>query len=285
MMVPMLPSGLLAVMRIGMSPNILHIRPFLLTWHAVFGVLAVMTAVWLTDRWGRKAGLGPDVVQAVAVWAILGGLIGARVVAIMDDWAFYSQNPIEMLKVWQGGIAIYGAFGGGVIAGTIYSLLQRYPVRLILDLTGPTLLLAQAIGRIGDVINGEHYSTPTDLPWGVVYTNPESPAQFGPFGGQIPTHPAVAYEILADLAAFGLLLLVRNRLKPRGAVFALAAAAYSVIRLSLSFIRLDSHSSILGLNQQGFIAAVVLVVALASLVAMRARFGKASQGASGIHAH
>ena len=253
--------------------NVFSTQFLTLTWHSLFGAIAVFAAVYCTDRWGQQVGFRKGIVADVALWAVISGLIGARIVAVADDWTFYSQNPLDILKVWQGGIAIYGAFAGGVIGGSVYAFLKRYPVRYLLDLAAPSLVLAQAIGRIGDIINGDHYSTPSHLPWAVVYTNPASPGRFGPYGPLTPTHPAVAYELLAGVAAFGLLLFLRGRLKPAGALFAVTAALYAGIRLAFSFIRLDSHSHILGLNQQGFISVVVLAGAFLTLVLLRPRFG------------
>lgn len=265
----MLDHGLVATIRIGMSPNIVSAGSLTITWHSVFMVIATIAGVWLAIKWGREARLRDEIVPSVALWAVVGGLIGARALNVVDDWRFYKEDPVQILRIWEGGIAIFGAFVGGIIGGMIYAVANKYPIRFLLDIGGPAMVLGQAIGRIGDIINGEHFSTQTGLPWAVVYTHPDSPGF-----GRPPTHPAVAYELLVDLALFAILVWLRGRIRPQGALFALAAAAYGGVRWGFSYIRLDSASSIAGLNQQGFIGLVVLIAAGLALLYLRPRLGE-----------
>ena len=240
-----------------------------MTWHSLLSVVAVFVAYFLFERWVRRAGLSAEIAVNIGPWGIAGGIIGARVVHVIDEWGYYSANPLQILAVWNGGVAIYGAIAGGVIAGCIYAWRKGYPVRKLMDIIAPALIFAQAIGRLGDIINGEHFSTPTSLPWSVIYTNPQSPGY-----GRPPSHPAVAYELLADLAIFGVLWLLRDRLKPDGARFTVYAALYALIRFPLSFLRLDSHSVLFGINQQGYLSIIVFAWAVAALIAMHASFKK-----------
>ena len=261
------------MIHMGLSPNMVHVGSLKVTWHSFFGLLSIVLAYYLTVRWARSAGIADGVIQSVGLWAILGGMLGARVVHVADQWGYYSANPGQIVAVWNGGIAIWGAVFGGVMAGSIYAARKGFPIARILDLTAPALILAQAVGRIGDIINGEHFSGFTNLPWAVVYTNPDSPGF-----GRAPSHPAVAYEMLADLALFALLWVLRGRLRTPGALFAVYAAVYSVIRFSLSFIRYDSHSSLLGLNQQGYLSIPVFVAAVVALVVLLRSHDERAQG-------
>lgn len=254
------------MIRIGIPPDLFHFGPFMGTWHSLISLLSILIAVVLIGRWAKQAGLKDDMVSSVAMWAVPGGLIGARLVHVIDKWGFYSANPSQIIAVWNGGIAIYGAIAGGVIVGASYAAWKGFPVRRLLDISAPGVILAQGIGRIGDLINGEHFSTPTDLPWGVVYTHPASPGF-----GRPPTHPAVGYEMLADFALFGVLWLLRGRLRPEGSLFALYAALYAAIRFPLAFLRLDSNSGALGLNQQAWISVIVFVGAVAALLFLKTR--------------
>ena len=119
------------------------------------------------------------------------------------------------------------------------------------------LVLAQAIGRIGDIINGQHISIVTNLPWGVVYTHPNSPAL-----GLPPSHLAVGYEMVMDLVIFGVLMRLLGRIKPDGTLFLLYLASYSVGRFFLSFLRLDSKTVQLGLNQPQWLSLFVVIAVL-----------------------
>ena len=113
--------SILASIAIGMNPNILEVGPFLLSWHGMMTFVAVAVAVYLVHRWGTRDGLDSDALLSVAVWCIIGGIIGARLLHVIDFWGLvYSHDKISVLYVWQGGIAIYGAILGGLAGGVIY---------------------------------------------------------------------------------------------------------------------------------------------------------------------
>ncbi|MCH7706635.1 MAG: prolipoprotein diacylglyceryl transferase, partial [Chloroflexi bacterium] len=107
------------MIRIGMDPNIVT-SPVLLSWHGFLTFVAVTVAVVLVARWGRRQGIDGDTIYDVAVWVIIGGIVGARGVHVIDRWDFYGQNPGQILAVWQGGIALYGAILFGFLGGAVY---------------------------------------------------------------------------------------------------------------------------------------------------------------------
>ena len=266
------------MIEIDIAPTLFEIGGFMLAWHSVFTLIPVVMAVYLIGRWAVSNGFSDDVVPSVAMWAIPGGIVGARLVHVVDNWSYYAANPSLIPAIWSGGIAIYGALAGGLVAGATYAALKGIPVRRLLDIAAPALILGQAVGRIGDLINGEHFSTSADLPWSIVYTNPASPGY-----GRPPSHPAVGYEMLADLLLFGLLYGLRGRLRPDGSLFTLYALGYAAIRLPLSFLRLDSYSAALGMNQQGWISLLVLLAASATLVILKPRLAHHKQVPANVH--
>lgn len=255
------------MIEIGIAPDLVRVGGFLLTWHSAITAVSVLLAVFLIGRWAKREGLGDEIVFAVAPWAIAGGLIGARLLHVADNWTYYSSNPGQIPAIWSGGIAIFGAIAGGTLAGGAYAAWKRFPVRRLLDTSAPGLILAQGIGRLGDLVNGEHLSKPTDLPWAIAYTHPASPGF-----GQPPAHPAVGYEMLADLAFFGILWWLRGRLRPAGTLFAVYAGGYALIRLPLSFLRLDSNSVLLAINQQGWVSVIALAGAAIALLIFKPEF-------------
>ena len=246
-------------MQIGMDPNMFSAGTFVLTWHGFMTFVAVALAVFLTARWAKGQGIVPDTVYAVSVWAIIGGIIGARVVHVIDFWSFYSNDPLEIFALWSGGIAIYGAILGGFVAGAIYCTIAKVPVGKLADITAPALLIAMAVGRIGDIINGEHLAQTTTMPWGLVYSHPASPSnqQYG----LTPSHPAIAYEMIWDMVALAMIWPLRNRLRPDGMLFVLYGALYSVGRFFISFLRVDKEY-LFGLNEAQIVAIIVLAVAI-----------------------
>ena len=251
------------MIRIGMDPDMFRIGNLILTWHGFFAFVAVALAVVLTARFARREGMDPDTIYSVAVWAIIGGIVGARLFHVIDRWDFYSQYPLQLFTLWSGGIAIWGAVLGGFVGGAIYCSIKKLPTGRIADITAPALLLAMAVGRIGDIINGEHFAEPTGLPWGVRYTHPESPS-FQRYGPDHVQHPAVAYEMLADLAIFAVLLWLFPRTRP-GVTFFAWAALYSAMRLGISFLRLDDIVWA-GLRSAQIIAIAVLAISVPALV-------------------
>jgi phosphatidylglycerol:prolipoprotein diacylglycerol transferase len=291
--------SILGAISIPFNPNIIDFGPFLLSWHGFLTFVAVATAVVLTVRWGRREGLDGDAILSVAVWGIIGGIIGARVLHVIDFWSFYAANPLTILQVWLGGIAIYGAILGGFVSASSYILIrnsnwflnlwgkyfrfagepEKAPlpqIGLLADITAPALLIAMAIGRIGDIINGEHWAKFTDLPWGVVYTHLDSPG-----ATRAASHPAVAYELLFDLVVLAIIWPLRNRLRPHGMVFVLYGALYSVGRFFLSFLRIEQNTYFGGaLNEAQIVALVVMVIAIPLLV-YKAQFVSSSRRESG----
>jgi phosphatidylglycerol:prolipoprotein diacylglycerol transferase len=275
----------LATISIGISPNIISFGPFLLSWHGFLTFVAVATAVYLVHRWGTRDGMNSDAMLSVAVWSIIGGIVGARVFHIIDFWDdFYRFNPISIIYVWQGGIAIFGALLGGFAGGASYILVRNSDRFIALwgkafrfagepnkaplpgighlaDTAVPALLLAMAIGRIGDIINGEHFASFTSLPWGVIYTHPDSPAL-----GRAASHPAVAYEMIFDLLLLAAIWPLRKRLRPYGMFFALFLGLYATGRFFISFLRQEFNTYFLGLNEAQIIALAVVIVTIPLLV-------------------
>ncbi len=251
----------MATIGIGIDPIIISLGPFALSWHSLFMVVAMVVGVWFIARLVAKAGLSTDRLYSLAIWAILGGIIGARLVHVVDYWDDYMADPGAILAFWKGGLALWGGILGGTLATVTFARIRGYPLARYADIGALGLILGQAIGRIGDIINGEHFSTTTDLPWGVVYTHPNSPSYSLP-----PQHPAVAYELLMDLLIFGLLWKLLGRFKPDGSLFLLYLVIYSTGRFFLSFLRLDSNTVIRGLNQAQWLSLIVLAVALPLLL-------------------
>ncbi|MSQ07105.1 MAG: prolipoprotein diacylglyceryl transferase [Dehalococcoidia bacterium] len=277
--------NVLGSITIGMSPNIAAFGGLLLSWHGVFTFIAVATVVGLVLRWGTREGMQPDPVLSICVWSIIGGILGARLVHVIDFWgAVYSHNPLTVFYIWQGGIALYGGILGGFAgcAGYITIRNSRWflafwgrflkfagaatPAQLpavghMADVAAPAMLIGMAIGRIGDIINGEHFARFTSLPWGVLYTHPESLGL-----SRAASHPAVAYELIFDLLLVAVLWPLRHRLQPHGMVFALAVTLYSVGRFFLSFLREEINQYFLGLNEAQLVALLVVIVTIPLLV-------------------
>lgn len=245
---------------IGIDPVIVSLGSFSLRWYSLMIIVAMVVGVAWTWRALKRSGLGvdPEIAYTLAIWVIPGGLIGARLTHVLDQLNYYLVNPGSIIG--GAGEAIYGAVLGGALFAWIGSRVHRYPFGQLVDLAAPALLLGQAIGRIGCVINGCCYGLPTSLPWGLVYTHPDSYALLS-----VPGHPSVVYELMWDLVVFGILLRLRGRLTPSGSLFFVYLSLYSLGRFAVDFTRAGA-GGLAGLHQAQVIALLVMAVVIPILV-------------------
>ncbi|MBM4463268.1 MAG: prolipoprotein diacylglyceryl transferase [Chloroflexi bacterium] len=244
---------------IGFDPLIRDIGSSSIGWHGLLMLLGIVVATWLTVRLAVKNGIPAHFVYTTTFWIIAGGLIGARLVHVLDNLDFYGKEPGEVLAFWNGGLSWYGGLLGGLLAGVICARLSKVSLGRFADAAAPGVILGLAIGRIGCTINGDAYGTPTSLPWGLVYTNPNAQAPLFVAG-----HPAPVYEIIWDLIIFGVLWRLRGRLKPEGSLFLTMIAMYSFGRFLISWVR--EEPSVLGPLHQAHIISLVLFVGAVALL-------------------
>jgi len=178
------------------------------------------------------------------------------------------QNPGQIIG--GSGLTIWGAVLGAALGVWIYSRFSKISFGHLADVIAPGIILAQAIGRVGCTILGDDYGLPTTLPWGFVYTSPNSPANQAM--GLTPTHPVVTYEIIYDLIVMGILLILRKKLKPDGSLFLVYLALYSAWRIGSDFLRTGTDF-LFGLHQAQIIGIIVLIIAVV-LMAWRTRWVK-----------
>jgi phosphatidylglycerol:prolipoprotein diacylglycerol transferase len=223
---------------IGIDPTILDRGGVEITWHGLFTALGVVFGVAIATYYARKAGYKEDQIYNVALALVIGGIIGARLLYVIENWSQFEDDLGKIIEVNTGGISIYGALIGGAIGAFLYAVLAR--VRNIpkgADIAAIGATLGMAVGRIGDIINGEHFSKTTDLPWGVVYTHEASPSVIAAVAQ--PQHPAVAYELLGDLVIFGILIFIYTHVTRSGITFFAWVFLYGLLRFWVSFLRLD----------------------------------------------
>lgn len=228
---------------IPFNPMMFDIGPFAMSWHGFWSFIGILVAVFLVARWAKRDGISTDIAYDVALWGILGGIIGARLMHVFDNTDYYFENPGKIFAVWQGGIGFLGAMIGGIFAGGIFAKIKNYPVGKIADYAAPAMAIAHIIGRIGDIWNGEHLSTPTDLPWGWVFSHPNSPGRIGAerlFNDpNIAVHPAVVYEMIWNAFTILFLFKSRGKFKMDGSLWIIYMFMYSIGRFIIQFTRMD----------------------------------------------
>lgn len=236
----MMISALLLSIKIGIDPTILDAAGLQITWHGLFTAVGVVAGVSVATWFARRAGYHEDSIYNVALALVIGGIIGARSLYVLENLSDFTGSPADVFAINTGGISIYGALIGGTVGAWLYGFIAKVPnIPRAADIAAIGAILGMAVGRIGDIINGEHFAKATDLPWGLVYTNINSPSyiRFGP--AALPQHPAVGYELIGDLVIFAALIFIYLRVQRAGVTFFAWVFMYGVLRTFVSFLRLD----------------------------------------------
>jgi phosphatidylglycerol:prolipoprotein diacylglycerol transferase len=259
-------DALLLSIEIGIDPVIFDKWGIEVTWHGLFTALGVIIGVAVATAFARRAGYQEDTIYNVALCLVIGGIVGARLLYVIENWGDFNDDPVDIIRVNTGGISIYGALIGGTIGAWLYAYIRKVPnIPRGADIAALGGILGMAVGRIGDVINGEHFASDTDLPWGVVYTHQNSPSQFHPDGPGVVQHPAVAYEMIGDLVIFGILLFIYLRVNRAGVTFFAFVFLYGLLRTFVSFLRLDDIV-FLGLRTAQLIGIAAMVIGLGGMI-------------------
>ena len=220
--------------------------------------LGVLAAVWLSRRRWADRGGDPEDISTIALWAVPAGLVGARLYHVITDWKrYFPDQPVDALKIWEGGLGIPGGIALGVAVGVLVG--RRLGIRLPvgLDAVAPALPLAQAIGRLGNWWNQELFGRPTDLPWGLEIDPANRPAGYA----EVETfHPTFLYEGLWNLALVALLVVLdRRRLLRPGNLIVVYVGGYALGRLWVEALRIDPASLVLGVRVNIWMSAALLV--------------------------
>jgi phosphatidylglycerol:prolipoprotein diacylglycerol transferase len=248
---------------IGLAPDVV-MGPLALAWHSLFALAGMVVGVGVGLRLGRQS-FTFEQGYAVALAGIGGGLIGARALHVAERWSDYLRAPLDALAVWNGGSAIVGGVAGGVLAAIVAMRLVGAPVGRTLDIGSIGLPIGMAIGRVGDLINGEHHALPCHgLAWCIRYTDPAS------LGQREFVHPAVAYEMAWDLVVVAIIVLVRlsgSRPRREGRLLLWFLVLYGLGRFAIGFFRLDPIVA-LGLQQAQLGLALVVVASALALAGL-----------------
>ncbi len=225
------------VIKIGIDPEIFEIVGLEITWHGLFTALGVVVGVFMAAFLARRAGIDEDTIYNMALFLVIGGIIGARALYVLEHFGDFQDDPAEVFAIQTGGISIYGALFGGTLGAVAYAAWRRLPRwGAMADAAAIGAILGMAVGRVGCLINGDIFGRATDWSIGVVYTHSDSPAHYVYSG--VAQHPVTAYEIAGDLAIFALLLFVLRRVFKRdGMIFFAWVFLYAALRFGVSFLR------------------------------------------------
>lgn len=257
------------------AEGVWHLGPFPVRAYALAIILGIVAAIWIGERRWVARGGRPGDVQDIAIWAVPFGLVGGRLYHVLTDSQLYfgaGDNPIEALYVWRGGLGVWGAIGLGAVGAIIGAKRKGIKLLPVLDALAPGVLVAQALGRVGNWFNQELFGRPTDLPWGL-----EIDPEHRPFGYEDSAtfHPTFLYESLWCLAGFAVLVWADRRFRlGHGRVLALYVMIYTLGRGWIEMLRIDNVEldDVLGLRFNVWTSIILFLGALAWFVISARRF-------------
>ncbi|MEN3299314.1 prolipoprotein diacylglyceryl transferase [Pseudonocardia sp.] len=261
-----------------------HLGPIPIRAYALCIILGIVVAVtWGEKRFVARGG-EPGTVLDVAVFAVPFGLVGGRLYHLATDWRTYfgpGGDPIRALMIWEGGLGIWGAIALGAVGAWIGCRRRGVPLPFFADAVAPGILVAQAVGRLGNYFNQELYGGPTTAPWGLeIYerVDPATGLQDSLNGVAVGdpiaiVQPTFLYELIWNLIVAGLIVVADRRLRlGHGRVFALYVAGYTLGRFFIELLRTDPATRVFGdIRINVVVSAVVFVAAVVYFVLARGR--------------
>jgi phosphatidylglycerol---prolipoprotein diacylglyceryl transferase len=261
------------------TQGVWELGPLPIRAYALCIIAGIVAAIVLTERrWVARGGAPGDVLD-IAVWAVPFGIVGGRLYHVISSPRPYfgeGGDPLRALAIWEGGLGIWGAIALGGVGAWIACRRRGIPLPAFADALAPGLLVAQAIGRLGNWFNNELYGRATDLPWALtIYEWTGTGAVVGPDGQPLVLgtfHPTFLYELLWNLAAAAVVIWADRRFRlSHGRAFALYVALYCAGRLWIELLRTDPAETIAGIRLNVYTAVVVGLLAVAYLVWQRGR--------------
>jgi len=261
------------------SPSLssFSVGPLTIHFYALCIITGIAAAIWIGRKRYANLGGNPDDVSEVAIWAVPFGIIGGRIYHVITSPAQYfgaNGNPVDALKIWEGGLGIWGAISLGAVGAYLYFRTHKTTLnfRQLLDSLAPGVVVAQAIGRVGNYFNQEVFGKPTELPWGLEIDPVNRPDGFESYA---TFHPTFLYELLWCLVVAVLLIKLPGFLKQitskQGDIFALYILGYTLGRVWIESLRIDEANLILGLRLNVWVSLIVLLTASAYLIASKRR--------------
>ncbi|MFM8824354.1 MAG: prolipoprotein diacylglyceryl transferase [Candidatus Nanopelagicus sp.] len=259
------------------SQSTISAGPLTIHFYALCILIGIAVAIWLGRVRYAKVGGNADDVSEVAIWAVPFGIIGGRIYHVITSPEKYfgaGANPIDALRIWQGGLGIWGAISFGAFGAYLYFRTHKTSLTYaqLLDCLAPGVVLAQAIGRVGNYFNQELFGRPTSLPWGLEIDAPNRPTGYETFE---TFHPTFLYELIWCLLVAYLLIKLPGSIKKlvtrKGDIFALYVLAYTLGRLWIETLRIDESNLILGLRLNVWVSLIVIVASTAYLMKSKNR--------------
>lgn len=231
--------------------------PITLHWYGLCILAAIAISFWVLQKNIKDFGVTKEQLWDMVLWVVIGGIVGARVYEVLFvDFMYYVTYPSEIIKIWHGGLAIHGAWLGGIVVVWLHAKKFHLNFLKILDSLSLVMPLGQAIGRWGNYFNQELYGLPTDKSWGIPISLTNRVTGFEQF---THFHPTFLYESIGNLLIFFVLLFFYKKKSFSGQLLIIYIGLYSILRLSLEFIRLDPAFMVYGIRWPILFSALCVV--------------------------
>jgi phosphatidylglycerol:prolipoprotein diacylglycerol transferase len=252
-----------------MFPRLFTIGSYSQPTYGVLLAVAFLVGLWAAHWQAKRAGLPAGKIADMAVYVLIAGLIGAKLMLVAVDYRYYTSNPRELFSLFQSGGVFYGGLLGGLLVAVFFARRYALPVWATADALAPGVVIGQSIGRLGCFAAGCCYGKPATVPWAVTFTDVHAARNVGtPL--DTPLHPSQIYESLATLVIFALLVWLAPRKRFQGQVVLAYVALYSVARFVLEYYRGDAGRGMIGPVSTSQAVAIVLVL-LAGMLYFRLR--------------
>jgi phosphatidylglycerol:prolipoprotein diacylglycerol transferase len=256
-----------------MFPDLFSLGPLTIHTYGLFMAAGFFFGMIVTLKIAKLEGITPQQIMDMGLIIILSAIVGSRLMHILLNITYYSQEPEAIFKIWQGGLVFSGGIIGVIIAMFWYAKRRKLSLLKIGDLWAPAASVGQAIGRIGCFMSGCCYGKPTDLKWGVVFTHPNSLAPLN-----IPLHPTQIYSSMSGFIIFFILLKIRSKKTFEGQVFLWFLILHSTARLVIERFRGDYRGIILNTDMSvtQLITIFILIASVVALIVLKPKTGKQS---------
>lgn len=252
-----------------MHPELIRFGSFALPSYGFMMAAAFLAAIWLLRRRSASFGIEPEAASDVAIWLLLSGLLGAKLLLVIVEWPSYVRSWSEFLSLGRAGGVFYGGLLGAVLATAILLRRRRISFWAFVDAAAPSVALGQAFGRVGCLLAGCCWGRECTLPWAVTFTSPVAHENVGvPLG--VPLHPTQAYEVAGTLLLCILLIRFERRAFS-GETFARYVFGYALLRGTIELFRGDPRGEILGVMSTSQFIALCGVLAGLAIFALRRR--------------
>jgi len=244
-----------------------HVGPLTIYWYGIIMAVAIICGLLLALHIAKLRNIKSDDILDASIWAIIGGLLGARIYEIFLEWPYYSTHPQQIIQVWNGGLAIHGALIGALIALLIFVRKKSFTIWNLAAVMLPGVALGQAIGRVGNYFNQELFGLPTNLPWGIPIDLAHRPLGYEAFQY---FHPTFLYEAkLLLILTIIIYYFIRKKQFSSSCIVATYLIGYGLIRFALEFIKIDPTPLFLGLRWPQVMSLLMIIFGIGIIIKVK----------------